>query len=206
MHCRQHTPRTYSISPTETHATAPVPLWNLNGSPGLLFEVRGKLRAHSGEVRWAFSCLSLVDFHPSWSSFPGEKVDPADESVLHAALREANEEVGIDVDKIETLGGLGSPTRSLSGLRVWPYMVSSVVLELSRQMTLAKAFLHEEPYSPRHRPYFHLPCHPWHYPKSRSLLSSISLSIVSQTSLFPRTPVRQLHPVLGIQRYRPRGA
>jgi len=71
------------------------------------------VRAHSGEV-----------------SFPGGKVDPTDESILHAALREAKEEVGIDEDKIEILGRLGPPTRSLSGLRVWPYV----------------AFLHERPY------------------------------------------------------------
>ncbi|KAF9642681.1 hypothetical protein BDM02DRAFT_1974827 [Thelephora ganbajun] len=103
----------YPISPTETHAAVLIPLCNLNDNPGLLLEVRGKLRAHSGEV-----------------SFPGGKVDPTDESVLHAALREAEEEVGIDADKIEILGRLGPPTRSLSGLRVWPYV----------------AFLHEKPY------------------------------------------------------------
>jgi nudix motif 8 len=114
----------YSISPTETHAAVLVPLCNLNGNPGLLLEVRGKLRAHSGEVRWAFPCFSFADFHSSWSSFPGGKVDPADESVLHAALRETKEEVGIDLDKIEILGRLGPPTRSQSGLRVWPYVVS----------------------------------------------------------------------------------
>ena len=38
---------------------------------------------------------------------------------LHAALRKAREEVGIDADKIEILGRLGVPTRSLSRLRVW---------------------------------------------------------------------------------------
>ena len=46
-------------------------------------------------------------------------MDATDESFLCAALREAKEEVGIDADKIEILGRLGVPTRSLSRLRVW---------------------------------------------------------------------------------------
>ena len=45
----------YPTNPTETHAAVLVPLCNLNDNPGLLFEVRGKLRAHSGEVRWGVS-------------------------------------------------------------------------------------------------------------------------------------------------------
>jgi len=32
---------------------------------------------------------SLVDFHSCWSSSPGGKVDPTEESMLHSALREA---------------------------------------------------------------------------------------------------------------------
>ena len=48
-----------------------------------------KLKAQSGEARWAFSCFSLVDFHSSWSSSPGGKVNPVEESTLHSAPREA---------------------------------------------------------------------------------------------------------------------
>lgn len=47
--------------------------------------------------------------------------------MLHAALRETKEEVGIDANKVEILGRLGPPARSLSGLRVWPYVVSVVL-------------------------------------------------------------------------------
>ena len=115
----------YPMNPTETHAAVLVPLCNLNDSPGLLFEVRGKLRAHSGEIRWDIPSFSRSIFTQSCQSFPGGKLDPTDGSLLHAALRETKEEVGVDAERIEILGRLGPPTRSLSGLRVWPYVVSS---------------------------------------------------------------------------------
>lgn len=46
---------TYSeeaYNPSETHAAVLVPLCNVHDKPGILFEVRGKLRTHSGEVRY----------------------------------------------------------------------------------------------------------------------------------------------------------
>ena len=62
-----------------------------------------------------------MDFHPS---FPREKVDRIDESVLHVTLREAKEEVGIDAGEIEILGRLGPPALSLSGLPLRPYAMN----------------------------------------------------------------------------------
>jgi nudix motif 8 len=41
--------------PNEKNAAVLIPFCNVNGTPGILLEVRGKLRAHSGEVRCAFS-------------------------------------------------------------------------------------------------------------------------------------------------------
>ena len=108
-----------AINPTETHAAVLALLYNLNYSPGLLLEVRGKLKAHSGGflvfLLWIFTCAG---------KFPRGKVDPIDKSVLHAALREAKEGVGIDVCRTKILGWLGPPTRSLSGLTIWPYMMN----------------------------------------------------------------------------------
>ncbi|KAI8974555.1 NUDIX hydrolase domain-like protein [Trametes punicea] len=95
----------YAHDPDEAHAAVLVPFCNVNGSPGVLLEVRGKLRTHSGEV-----------------SFPGGKVDETDASTLAAALRETQEEIGIRPDQVEILGRFGPPERSLKGLRVWPYV------------------------------------------------------------------------------------
>ena len=37
--------------PAEAHAAVLIPLCNVAGQPGILLEVRGKLRIHAGEVR-----------------------------------------------------------------------------------------------------------------------------------------------------------
>lgn len=43
--------QTESFDPDEVHAAVLAPFCNVNGKPGVLLEVRGKLRTHSGEVR-----------------------------------------------------------------------------------------------------------------------------------------------------------
>ncbi|KAF7308699.1 Nudix hydrolase domain-containing protein [Mycena chlorophos] len=63
------------------------------------------LRSHSGEV----SC-------------PGGKADDLDATLLDTALRETREEMGIAHDRIETLGHLGPPEKSLRGDIVWPFV------------------------------------------------------------------------------------
>ncbi|KAG8854571.1 hypothetical protein FRB96_007441 [Tulasnella sp. 330] len=82
-----------------------IPLCNVDGQPGILYEVRGQLRHHAGEV-----------------SFPGGKVDEVDVSSLGAALRETHEEIGIEAGRIEVLGQMGPPILSYTGLRVYPFV------------------------------------------------------------------------------------
>lgn len=57
--------------------------------------------------------------HPGQVSFPGGKIDPTDVSPLEAALREADEEVGLKRDFIEPLGYLDVYATSF-GFRVLP--------------------------------------------------------------------------------------
>ncbi|KIO26526.1 hypothetical protein M407DRAFT_24244 [Tulasnella calospora MUT 4182] len=92
-------------SPSSGTAAVLIPLCNVGSRSGILFEIRGKLRHHSGEV-----------------SFPGGKVDPTDGSYLATALRETQEETGINPDQVEVLGRIGPSVLSLSGLRVYPYV------------------------------------------------------------------------------------
>ncbi|KZP01618.1 hypothetical protein CALVIDRAFT_532396 [Calocera viscosa TUFC12733] len=87
------------------NAAVLVPLCNVNGRPGILFEVRGKLRSHAGEV-----------------SFPGGRTDDTDETFLATALRETNEEIGVPSTHIDVLGSFGPPELSLRELRVHPFV------------------------------------------------------------------------------------
>lgn len=71
--------------------------------PALLFTQRtAHLRAHSGQI-----------------AFPGGKIDPDDPSPLDAALREAEEEIGLDPGLVRPLGYL-DPYLSGTGYFILP--------------------------------------------------------------------------------------
>ncbi|KAK7031396.1 hypothetical protein R3P38DRAFT_2923328 [Favolaschia claudopus] len=84
-----------------------IPFCNVLEKPGILLQVRARaLRSHSGEV-----------------SFPGGRVDELlDSSLLDTAFRETSEEMNISVDRLELLGSVGPPERSLHGHTVWPFV------------------------------------------------------------------------------------
>ena len=62
------------------------------------------------------------DQHSGQMSFPGGKLDPEDESHLAAALREANEEVGVIMEDIQSLGALTELYIPVSNFRVFPFV------------------------------------------------------------------------------------
>lgn len=57
--------------------------------------------------------------HPGQISFPGGKIDKGDESPMHSALREAEEEIGLDRVHVEPLGYLDLYMTTL-GYRIVP--------------------------------------------------------------------------------------
>ena len=69
--------------------------------PGVILTVRQPhLRRHAGQI-----------------AFPGGKIDPEDDGPIAAALREANEEIGLDPDQVELVGAV-DPYRTGSGYRI----------------------------------------------------------------------------------------
>ena len=86
-------------------------LFEQEGEPTILFIRRSStLRAHSGEI-----------------AFPGGGVDQTDSSPIMAALREAQEEIGLDPARVEVLGVLQPVFTVVSN-----YLVIPVVAFLPR--------------------------------------------------------------------------
>ncbi len=66
-----------------------------------------------------------MKYHPGQISFPGGKVEKEDISAEMTALREAQEEVGIDISSIEVIGRLSDFYLEISKFSIQPFLAWS---------------------------------------------------------------------------------
>ena len=93
-------------APGGTDAAVLLPMFAHPHAPGLVFtERRGDLRRHAGEI-----------------SFPGGRQDTPDENLMTTALREAEEEIGLDPADVEVLGALPPVGTFVTGYKVHPFV------------------------------------------------------------------------------------
>jgi 8-oxo-dGTP pyrophosphatase MutT (NUDIX family) len=88
-----------------TDAAVLAPIFGAEDRPGLVFtERRDNLRRHAGEI-----------------SFPGGRPDPR-EDLLACALREAEEEIGLESADVEVLGVLPPVSTVVTGYMIHPFV------------------------------------------------------------------------------------
>jgi 8-oxo-dGTP pyrophosphatase MutT (NUDIX family) len=76
-----------------------------------------------GEMHLVFIRRSdSVESHRGQVAFPGGRVDPTDIDLVHTALREAHEEVGIEPHEVDVLGGFSTMSTVSTGLLVAPFV------------------------------------------------------------------------------------
>jgi 8-oxo-dGTP pyrophosphatase MutT (NUDIX family) len=89
-----------------TDAAVLLPMYGHPERPGLVFtERRLDLRRHAGEI-----------------SFPGGRQDHPDERLLDTALREAQEEIGLDPEQVDVKGALPPVGTFVTGYKVHPFV------------------------------------------------------------------------------------
>lgn len=138
---QSYAPRTMAIDGTLPQAAVLVPITR-NAEPELILTLRASgLSTHGGEV-----------------AFPGGRRDPEDPDLIHTALREAEEEIGLPAGLVEVLGPL-STLVSRHGIQVTPYVgfVPDYVEyrandgEIDSVFSVPLAFFREDPREMTHR-------------------------------------------------------
>jgi 8-oxo-dGTP pyrophosphatase MutT (NUDIX family) len=93
-------------APGGTDAAVLIPIFGHPEQPGLVFtERRADLRRHAGEI-----------------SFPGGRQNDPAEDLMATALREAEEEIGLDPSHVEVIGALPPVGTFVTGYKVHPFV------------------------------------------------------------------------------------
>lgn len=138
---RSHTPRILETDRSFPEAAVLVPITR-SDEPELVLTLRASgLSTHGGEV-----------------AFPGGRRDPEDPNLIHTALREAEEEIGLPPGLVEVIGPL-STLVSKHGIQVTPYvgLVPDYVEyqanddEIAAVFSVPLAFFREDPREMTHR-------------------------------------------------------
>lgn len=79
-------------------------------------------RARDGELRVVLVRRTETGIHGGQIAFPGGKRASDDEPLLQTALREANEEIGLETELVTVLGELTVVETSVSGFRIQPFL------------------------------------------------------------------------------------
>ena len=84
---------------------------------------------------------STMKHHPGQIAFPGGKSDPTVRDLIQTALREAQEEVGLEADQAQFLGGL-KPHETVTGFLVHPhiFLVDQAFVPIPSPDEVAEAF------------------------------------------------------------------
>jgi 8-oxo-dGTP pyrophosphatase MutT (NUDIX family) len=115
VHDRAAALRQHLLTPVEaeaievgggTDAAVLVPMFGDPERPGLVFtERRADLRRHAGEI-----------------SFPGGRRDHPDEPLIDCALRETEEEIGLERAAVDVIGALPPVSTVVTGYKVHPFV------------------------------------------------------------------------------------
>lgn len=97
-----HAPETTGLGPRTPAAVLVGVVERPDGPTVLLTQRTEHLKDHAGQI-----------------SFPGGRVEPHDHSIEATALREAEEEVGLEPARVEVLGAL-APYDTITGFRIHP--------------------------------------------------------------------------------------